>query len=152
MNQYHQFQAGIPFGAHRGYKPAVVPTSLPPLGKVDSAKNACIVSPKTDEVLDIRTTLNAAEARGGRLGRTSSAPYGGTFPTGGRLDGGTDVVEVVVDIVIPEAEYSQAEGGMLGRTSSAPFGGTFPTGGRLDGGTDVVEVAVDIVIPEAEHS
>ena len=77
-------------------KPAVVPPSLPPMGKVDSAKNACIVSPKTDEVLDARTTLNAAEARGGRLGRTSSAPSGGTFPTGGRLDGGTDVVEVVV--------------------------------------------------------
>ena len=106
MNQYHQFQAGIPFGAHRGYKPAVVPQSLPPLGKVDSAKNACIVSPKTDEVLDARTTLNAAEARGGRLGRTSSAPFGGTFPTGGRLDGGTDAVKVAVDIVIPEAKHS----------------------------------------------
>jgi len=70
---------------------------------------------------------------------------------------------VVVDIVIPEAEYSQAEGGMWGRTSSAPFGGTFPTGGRLDGveallnrlvngGTDAVEVTFDIVIPEAEYS
>ena len=95
--------------------------------------------------------------------RTSSAPFGGTFPTGGRLDGGTDAVEVAVNIVIPEAEYSQAEGGMWGRTSSAPFGGTFPTGGRLDavdalfnrlvdGGTDTVEVAVDIVITEAEYS
>ena len=40
------------------------------------------------------------------MGRTSSAPFGGTFPTGGRLDGGTDVVEVAVDIVIPEAEHS----------------------------------------------
>ena len=39
-------------------------SGLPPVGKVDLTKNACIVSSKTDEVFDDGTTHFSAEARG----------------------------------------------------------------------------------------
>jgi hypothetical protein len=44
--------------------PGAVFQSLPPMGKVDSAKNACIVSPKTDEVPDVGATPVLAKAMG----------------------------------------------------------------------------------------
>ena len=43
-------------------------SGLPPVGKVDLTKNACIVSSKTDEVFDDGTTHFSAKARGVTLG------------------------------------------------------------------------------------